>query len=367
MTIVTPPISISRVRRDGSVALLGRWFNDERVLELDQEGFPLLGPGRHRLDSELPWIFWDMCPSGFLGRRLQARRPALRLASNPRDWTGADCLRAVTLAGHDLAGNLLVGEESVAAFSAWTFDAREVSVLLEEVLRDALTTDTPSSLGGERPKLLGYAADGSGYLMKFSPPPLTPQGVRWADLLRTEALCAHILAAHGVKASDSRAGETHGRTTLHVKRFDRLKNRGRVGAATLYWLAMDRYGDVQLPAPEVLSRLHAEGLVDETSVEVCSRVHAFSAAIGNTDAHLGNYGLLFDDAGRATLAPVYDVLPMAFAPRNDELPDAYLAPRAAPEDPAIRAWVDDLAGAMAADELITDQFKLLWQQHVGRG
>jgi hypothetical protein len=335
------------------------------VLELDRQGFPLLGPGRHQLEGELPWIFWDMCPSGYLGRRLQARLPALRLAPNPRDWSADDCLRALTQAGHDLAGNLLLGEASVEAFQRWTFDAREVGVLLDEVLREALTTDAASSLGGERPKLLGYRADGAGYLMKFSPPPLTPQGTRWADLLRMEAHCAATLSAVGINAATSSAAETRGRTTLYVTRFDRPLSRGRVGAATLYWLAMERYGDVSLPAPEVVSRLQGEGLIDTASVEVCARVHAFSAAIGNNDAHLGNYGLLFDDAGRATLAPLYDVLPMALAPRNDELPDEYLTPRAPPSDPALTLWVDRLARLMEEDLLISDSFKDVWRRHVG--
>jgi HipA-like C-terminal domain len=365
MDTVTNPISISRVRRDGQVEPLGRWHHEQRLLELDRDGFPFLGPGRHAMEGELPWIFWDMCPSGYLGRRLQARFPALRLAANPRDWTADDCVRALTHAGHDLAGNLLIGDDAVAAFLSWTFDAREVGVLLDEVLRDSLTTDSPSSLGGERPKLLGYRADGTGYLVKFSPHPVTPQGLRWADLLRMEAHCSATLAAKGITVARSNTAQTRGRTTLHVQRFDRLPRRGRVGAATLYWLAMDRYGDVALPAPEVVSRLHGEGLVDTSSVETCARVHAFSAAIGNNDAHLGNYGLVFDDAGRATLAPLYDVLPMALAPRNDELPDDYLTPRPLPEDPTITAWVDRLAQLMEGDSQISDSFKDLWRRTVG--
>jgi hypothetical protein len=183
-----------------------------------------------------------------------------------------------------------------------------------------------------------------------------------------EALCSHALKAAGVRAADSTARlvSTAMRTMLFVTRFDRLLNGGRVGVGTLFWLAMDRWGDVSLPAPEVMSRLHGEGLVDAASVEVCSRVHAFSAAIGNNDAHLGNYGLIFDDAGRATLAPIYDVLPMALAPRNDELPDAWLTPLATSVDPAIASWVDTLATSMDADPEISSGFKTLWHRYVGR-
>jgi len=151
-----------------------------------------------------------------------------------------------------------------------------------------------------------------------------------------------------------------------VLRFDRLERRGRIGTGSLYWLAMDRYGDVSLPAPEVMRRLADEGLVSTADVETCRRVHAFSAAIGNNDAHLGNYGLLFDDHGRASLAPIYDVLPMMLAPRNDELPDAYLKPLTGEIDPVVAPWVDALVAAVEADSLISAEFKTLWRRLVGR-
>lgn len=361
---VSSPISISRVRRDGQVERLGQWLHEERVLELEREGFPFLGPGRHQLESELPWIFWDMCPSGYLGRRLQAQMPALRLADNPRDWMAGDVLRALSLAGADLAGSLLIGEESVQAFHAWT--STDFAKAFEEAMRASVQTSGPSSLGGERPKVL-Y----SHMLAKFAPPSTSPQGQRWSDLLRVEALCSQTLHSAGVLAAVSQAqfvaipGETFGRTILFVDRFDRLPPRGRVGVGTLYWLAMDRWGDVALPAPEVLARLHAEGLVDAQSVEVCTKVHAFSAAIGNNDAHLGNYALLFDDTGRATLAPIYDVLPMVLAPRNDELPDAWLTPRTTPIDASIAPWVETLVRAVDADLEISADFKARWRSHIG--
>ena len=114
MSLVTATVSISRVRRDGQVERLGRWVHNARVLELERAGFPFLGPGSHQLEGELPWIFWDMCPSGYLGRRLQARMPSLRLADSPRDWLAADVLRILSQVGGDLAGDLLIGDESVA-------------------------------------------------------------------------------------------------------------------------------------------------------------------------------------------------------------------------------------------------------------
>ncbi len=361
---MSTPISISRVTRDGQVERLGQWLHDERTLELEREGFPFLGLGRHQLEGELPWIFWDMCPSGYLGRRLQVRMPGLRLSTNPRDWMATDVLRTLAVAGADLAGNLLIGEEAVHAFRERPTKSPDLREAIEETMRDSVLVTAPSSLGGERPKLLVETEDGSA-IVKFSPPRSSPQGQRWSDLLRVEALCGKVLGEAGVAAALSGPQVLHDRTLLMVIRFDRKDGGGRVGVGTLFWLSMERFGDVSLPAPEVMRRLHAEGLVDAASVETCARVHAFSAAIGNTDAHLGNYALIFDDAGRATLAPIYDVLPMVFAPRNDELPDAWLTPRKAPIDPRIVSWVDALVRSVEADAAISTEFKALWRAHIG--
>lgn len=127
--------------------------------------------------------------------------------------------------------------------------------------------------------------------------------------------------------------------------------------------------------PVAISRVTRDSRgADETSLrgalrcgvgETCARVHAFSAAIGNNDAHLGNYALLFDDVGRATLAPIYDVLPMVFAPRNDELPDQWITPRPTPIDPAVAPWVDGLVRAVEAEPEISQSFKDLWRRYVG--
>lgn len=97
-------VPIHQVRADGSVAELGEWVHAERRLILHREGFPLLGPGDHRLESELPWVFWDMCPTGYMARGFLQRARQLALPPEPRLWTAGDCLRALTEFGSDLFG-----------------------------------------------------------------------------------------------------------------------------------------------------------------------------------------------------------------------------------------------------------------------
>lgn len=360
------PVPIRVVRPDGAVERLGEWDSSRRALRLERDGFPFLGAGEHVLEGELPWIFWDMCPAGFLGQLLHRSIPELSLPPNPALWGADAVMRLLTRRGEDLAGNLLLGDESWERWQAWTFQPANLARQIDAVLAVELSgTGTVSSLGGDRPKVLATRADGTASLIKFSPLRSAPAGERWADLLRVEAHCSAVLRGHGIEAASSRAAESQGRMTLHVERFDRLKNRGRVGAGTLFWLSAERFGDVDVTGVEVVRRLEAEGALTAGAVETIERVQAFSEAIGNNDTHLGNYGLLFDERGRARLAPIYDVLPMVFAPRHDELPDAYVAPRASPVDERVSAWVDDLRDLVEGDEEISPGFKSLWRRYLG--
>lgn len=361
-------VPIHQVRSDGTVRQIGEWIGSERRLDLTAPGFPLLGPGSHTIEGELPWVFWDMCPSGFLGRRFANIESELRLSSDPRTWTPTDVMTALTTAGHSLSGNLVLGNASLervrsevpraitSIHDVHDFDIRALD--LEET-RDS------SSLGGERPKLAFPAA-----LVKYSPPLSTSAGSRWSDLLRMELHSAQTLTAAALRAVRGATFRKLDRTWLALARFDRAWQSdtaplGRVGAVTFYWLAMDRFGDVRTPAPQVAERLVAEGHLGSESFGNVDRVHAFSSAIGNNDAHLGNYGLTFDDEGRASVAPFYDISPMALAPAHDELPDARLLPRTQPIREDVRELVNDLVKRAEADTEISREFLDLWRRHIG--
>ncbi len=156
------------------------------------------------------------------------------------------------------------------------------------------------------------------------------------------------------------------RRILCIERFDRLEGFGRRGAATLYWYAMERLGDVSVRAPTVLDALVEDGQLEADARTTVALVDEFSRAIGNDDAHLGNYGMTFDDEGRASLAPFYDVLPMALAPRHDELPDATLQPVAPSKDPRVVQLVDAFAARLDANAEVSAEFKKLWRRITGR-
>src|SRR4051812_33331512 len=111
-------IPIHRVRADGTVDRLGSYDHEAKRLRLERARYPLLWPGEHHVEGDLPWVLWDMCPSGFLGREFHRAFPALRLPPDPKMWNAADALRALSSAGHDLSGNLIIGALSLEAWRA---------------------------------------------------------------------------------------------------------------------------------------------------------------------------------------------------------------------------------------------------------
>ncbi len=295
------------------------------------------------MEGTIPWALVDMAPSGFLGERFGRAFPALRLPRNLVEARDDDLVNALTTAGHDLAGNLLLGDESRARYHR----PDQASIF-----------GGASSLGGERPKFTLRLADGSGWLVKYSPPLSSPFGPRWADILRVELHAADTLRAHGVDAVTGRILTRDDRLFLALDRYDRLRGGGRRGAVTWFWLGAGRYG--LLDAPSIAAALRDEGWLSADGYAGFVRAHAFAAAMGNNDTHAGNYGLTLDDNGAHRLAPLYDLAPMALAPRHDELPDAAASPFPAAADPATAGLVRDLAARIGRDPALSPGFVALW-------
>jgi hypothetical protein len=360
---MAPTEVIRRVREDGGVDLIARYSPDTRTLEVLCPGFPLLGMGTHRVEGDLPTVFYDMHPAGYLGRRFVRAHPQMGLPADPTHWRREQILRVLTEAGHDLAGNLIVGEESWRRFQhrfgrghapGPTRDVAPAAFgrFVDETL-DA--SDEGSSLGGERPKFAPRLADHGGWLVKFSPPLDTPHGRRWADVLRAELHAAETLRAHGIDAVRGRVIERDGRAFLALERFDRIPVRGgRRGVLTWYYLGAS--------PPDIAAELRAEAWIGAEDHARFTRAHAFAAAMGNNDTHAGNYALAVSDDGAHTLAPLYDLAPMALAPRHDELPDARLRPWPRAADDEGLAMVRAFAARLEGDAEISREFVALWRR-----
>lgn len=377
-------LPIRRVRADGGVDDVGVYDRARRVLVLTGPGYPLRQAGEYVVDGDLPWMLQEMAPGGYMGRRFAQSFPELGVPKDPRLWRVEDTLHALTQRGEDLPGNLLIGDESHARLLArahLTMDLPEVDDLLagaasssllsgrglssvlearvESLVQESLASPrSSSSVGGDRPKFLLPRV-----ILKFSPTKGTPFAERWSDLLSIESHCLATLRAAGIAAASAVVVDGERRRFLAVQRFDRVGVAGRRGAATWFWLDAQLYGtgDAALCA----QRLRADGTLTADELDRFQVVHAFSAATGNTDTHLGNYGLVFDDDGGAHLSPFYDVVPMAFAPRHDELPDAYIVSASRSPEPRVHALVGQLAARVEEDPLITAEFKIKWMKYIG--
>lgn len=274
--------------------------------------------------TDLPWFLSDLKPEGHLGRAWLRRHPGLGFPRDLARWSGSDVLRYLIHHGVDLPGALLLGVDARAAWEDGRIRRDEVGVVdLDAALVDHAEDDAlhggGSSPGGEQPKFTLRVREADGrlrhLLVKFTAPMAQPAGRRWADLLVAEHLAADTLRSLGIDAVETSIRDAGGRRFLLVERFDRHGERGRSGFVSL--LPFDTSGTGQdLRDWTVVSRqLAADGHLSPEAHARVGWLRAYGHALANTDMHLGNLSLRLDGLRITGLAPVYDMLPMHFAPR----------------------------------------------------
>ena len=279
------------------------------------------------VNDGLPYFLQDPRPAGFLGRNVPLHYRELTLPQRVTDWSDDHCLRYLTRRGSDTVGDLILGDAALDDYL--TLRRRRVRVQAEqraqefprlaaEVMEGALPG---SSVHGEHPKFAVVLEEGAAshhVLVKFSPPVDTAVGQRWADLLVTEHLAHKVLNGASLAAARSRIYQIGGRTYLEVDRFDRAGMDGRIGVTSLYAIDLALYGRLDTWT-ESASRLSRDRRIDAATLETVRLVSTFGSLIANTDRHFGNLAMFDDYAGSFRLAPVYDMLPMLFAPEHEQI------------------------------------------------
>ena len=339
--------------------------------------------------SGLPWFLHDMRPQGFMGRTFAQNHPELHLGSNPSRWSDDDMLRALSLYGDDLPGNLIVGEAALNRYF------ERFHSLAERASQAASPADYPqlaeramqgstggSSAGGEQPKFCTVTA-GRAVLVKFSPPGDSPQEQRLRDLLVCEHLAIQTLADVGIPAAKTQIFTGAGRVFLESERFDRTATGGPIGAQM--GPKIGRIGMVSLSVYDAeyvgqeenwaatADRMAARGLLTAKDAAHLRFLEAYGLLIANTDRHYGNISLLLHgskNGGDWALSPTYDMLPMWYAPVGGELVARDFAarplqPTAAtlPEWPRARALAVQFWQAAAQDARISREFRVISAQN----
>jgi hypothetical protein len=338
---------LRQIDRTGAVHDLGHLH----ALAANQFFLELSPDGRARrfawegVTSHLPYFLQDQRPGGFLGRAVPRRHPELELPQRVVDWNDDHYLRYLTARGSDTVSDLVLGDEAldhsiglqtrVAAVPAQD-RAERFPQLASQVMEGGLPG---SSAHGEHPKFTVLLKDESGtrhQLVKFSPPADTPVGQRWSDLLVAEHLAHEAIRSAGIAAATSRIFRFRNQTYLEMERFDRAGLGGRIGVTSLFAIDGTFYRKLDNWIAAAV-RLLRDNRISNTTLETTRLVATFGALIANTDRHFGNLALYDDYTGRFELAPIYDMLPMLFAPQHDQIVARVFQPPE-PTSETLRAW-----------------------------
>ena len=285
--------------------------------------------GESLTSQGLPWWLLDMRPQGFMGRSFAARHgAALGLPASINEWSDRQALHALVQQGHDVVGNLVLGDQMRDHLLSQPF-REAVSVLdkgsvYTDLAQKAMQGDLSGSFAaGEQPKFTAYVQTPAGprhVLVKFSLTDRNPANERWRDLLLAEHHALETLRDAGHNAAASWVHDHQGQRFLEVERFDRVGQMGRRGLVSLAALEAEFVGNPRAPWPVLVEELARQNVVSQAAVLGTQTLFAFGRLIGNTDMHTGNLSFLTDGGMPYDLAPAYDMLPMAFAPGANGLP-----------------------------------------------
>lgn len=370
---------IAKVDEGGRPALLGdlhamasgQWYVDP-ARGVDST---LLWWGSDRgVFDGLPWYLDTLRPQGFLGRVFGASASSL-LPGVPADinvWSDDHVLRAASALGSDLPGNLVVGDAIIdVSFSRRSRPVDHPPLRSLPEWADAVTAGLAvgSSAGGEQPKFVLPLDPDTGSLLprivKFSPPLDTPGGRRWGDLLIAEHVANTTLSRHGFEVAITRVHHQGGRLYLEGDRFDRTPGGGRRGFCHLSAPAASAGANLDdWNASTTL--LVRDGLLPAETTQRVAFLHAFGRAIGNTDMHHGNLGLLGSPESGWRLSPVYDMLPMRYAPGRtlEVTPGLRETPLDAPPD--VRLAASEFWRTLSTHPLLSPEFSAIAASHAAR-
>ncbi|WP_164017540.1 type II toxin-antitoxin system HipA family toxin YjjJ [Pyxidicoccus trucidator] len=305
----------------------------------------LLAGGGHWLEREegegehfegLPPFAADMSPQGYVGRSFSARYPELDLPARITDWNDDHCLVALARRGEDCVGDLILGEESLNRFLAE--EPRPVHRdSYPELVRASLAGQPGSSAGGEQPKFMTYA-EGRHVLVKFAGGDDGAAARRWKDLLTCEHLALQAVQAAGIPAASTRTLELGSHRFLEVERFDRVGVRGRKALLSLGAIDDEYFGHRDTWTRAARRMLEAR-LISEEDARRIRWLDTFGQLTGNTDRHFGNLSFFVEGPKQFRLAPVYDMLPMLFAPVDTNVIERPFVPRPPTAD-TLDVWPD---------------------------
>lgn len=298
----------------------------------------------------LPPFAVQLLPRGYLGRSFARRHPELGLNDRTQDWSADEQLIALARRGEDGSGNMIIGDESLSRFLAQRPHAVSRTGF-PQLARESSLLGAGSSAAGEAPKFTAFV-DGRHVIVKFATADAGEAAQRARDLLLCEHLALEAVAAAGVAAARSQVHDVDGWRFLEVERFDRVGERGRLALHSLEVVDNEYLGTSLRSWTETAARLGELGVAAEDTRRI-RWLDAFGELIANNDRHAGNLSLL-GEHGAYVLAPVYDMLPMYFAPVGTVLVERTFTPTP-PTAQLLDVWHDAAGHAVTYWERVSKQ------------
>jgi serine/threonine-protein kinase HipA len=159
-----------------------------------------------------------------------------------------------------------------------------------------------SSLGGARPKAAVRDRDGHLAFAKF------PHRADDRDIVRWEAVALGLAARAGIPVPPWRLEMVAGRAVLLLRRFDRA---GECRIPFLSAMSLLGAGDNEAHSYlEIADALRQHGAAPTEDLRGLWRRIVFNVLASNTDDHLRNHGVLYEDRRGWRLSPAYDLNPV---------------------------------------------------------
>lgn len=362
-------LPLFRITHSGQLNPIGK-------LVVLHDGCFLVQPQNQKFFS-WPMEVIDMQPQGFMGRAFAVQH-ATELSLSPRlqDWSDDHFLRAIARRGEDLPGNLIVGEESALRWQKNSHTQISRTSLSKTANRAMEDQPIGSSAGGEQPKFTALI-DGKHCLVKFSGPFDRPDKQRWCDLLHCEAIAGDVLKAHGIEVAKTHVTVDSHYVFLEVERFDRVGLKGRKPYVSFAAVDGFLFGNRDSWTASAIRLQHAKLLSGVDLIKV-KTIDLFARLIGDSDRHFHNLGLWPNFENESSLlpigyelAPVFDKLPMMFAPIDGRVIEReYIVP--VPSADVIDVWKPALSlaktfwDAASHHKLISAEFRKIAKDCLGK-
>lgn len=388
LPIRIPIHTVSEHPLDESVSLFGHLIS----LSGEAGGFYFIPAGSNYglLFNGLPWFLCDMRPQGYIGRAFcHTHATELGLSENLNEWSDADAMYAISRFGQDTPGNLLVGHASLREhntsitsemrrFEASSGIEDGIGAYFDQLAEMAVQGGVAgSSAAGEHPKFLaryetllnGDVPDNvevRNSIVKFSPRlDGSPAATRWKDLLVAEHVASDVLGAHGVDVPNTRIILTEQRCYLESLRYDRVGRHGRVGVVSFEAID-DEYIGERRRWSQSANRLQQSGMLEPVCEDQILLIEQFGRLIGNTDMHFGNLSFFWRLSGeivRLTLAPIYDMLPMVYAPEKSEVVDRSFSMPTVIEHTNAAIMAEQFWRHVSEHDRISGEFRQIAREH----